>query len=369
MIIINHETENTGKLFYFHSNALVELVASLHVYGDPKHHKQSENWVKKINNHIGDTLRSEILYFADNYHYWLFIMDTVTGIACSENDSKSFDDNGIEEMIKKYSEINDFDFAYVFLCLSALNIEKSYLEKWIKNPDKISKEELSPLTPLISYDNVVLFLKNINKYKQRLINIFEEYWDTVFKKEWQIIKEYIAISISEQTTMVSKANHLEYLANFNNGLKIINNQIVINKEVDDRIDLDGIETIHIFPSVFTEPHLMIDIRDTILVFYYNLSLYSKHASEKIPEDIILMMTAFSDENRIRMIKILWEGKTTTQKLSKILNIAPSTVSTNLKLFKRANLVRSKKENKFVYYEAEKEQLEKIWTDFNHYLSH
>ncbi|HWQ79222.1 MAG TPA: DUF5937 family protein, partial [Anaerovoracaceae bacterium] len=150
MLIINPEAQEPKQSIYFHSDPLVELVASLHVIGDPEHHEHCESWAIKAISHIGKTLRSEIVYFATNYSQWLFIMDIVTGIAC-DNWKNEGDDPGsdIKGSIRKFSEINDFDFAYMFLGLSAFHIERAVLEKWVADPDRISTAELAPVTVFI----------------------------------------------------------------------------------------------------------------------------------------------------------------------------------------------------------------------------
>ncbi|HWQ74252.1 MAG TPA: metalloregulator ArsR/SmtB family transcription factor, partial [Syntrophomonas sp.] len=201
-----------------------------------------------------------------------------------------------------------------------------------------------------------------------LIKIFEEYWGKVFGSEWKTIKQHLTNTIEEQKKVASRTNMLEYILKLHSGMEIINQKLRMKKEVNYEMNLEDISSVHIFPSVFTGPHLMMDIRDTELVLYYNLDFYSITMAKDIPEDIMDIMKVLGDESRVKILKILWQGSATTQSISQILKLAPSTISVHLKLLKRANLVKSEQVKKFVYYEANKELLEETWTKLNQYLN-
>ncbi len=352
--------ENQGfepkNQFYFHKNPLVEMVASLHVLSDPAHHCHCEKWVHLVNAKIGKKLRSEIGYFATNYFQWMFIMDIVTGIACDYEDT---DGDDVYKYIRRINDLDDLEFSYLFLDMGALRVPKQVFEKWIKKPETIDDEIIKPVLPFISKNSILLFLQNITTYKNRIVDTLTKYWETIFSSYWKQIEPYISKIIVEHSTLATMKKLDEYLLSFHNSIHIKDNKLILLKEIKYEMDLDSISVIHVFPSVFTAPHLMMDIRNEDLILYCNLSYYSVIMTNSAPEDLVERIKALSDESRLKILKILWTTSATTQELSNILNLVQSTISVHLKVLKNAGLVTSRQQKKYVYYSAVQETVESV----------
>lgn len=66
-------------------------------------------------------------------------------------------------------------------------------------------------------------------------------------------------------------------------------------------------------------------------------------------DVIALLKALSDENRIRMLMALRGKELCVCTLTELLDLAPSTTSKHLSILKQARLIESVKDGKFVYY--------------------
>lgn len=66
-------------------------------------------------------------------------------------------------------------------------------------------------------------------------------------------------------------------------------------------------------------------------------------------DILNIVKAMSDENRLRIIMALRGKELCVCTLTELLQLAPSTTSKHLSILKQARLIESVKESKFVYY--------------------
>ncbi|MBI4651846.1 winged helix-turn-helix transcriptional regulator [Candidatus Desantisbacteria bacterium] len=66
-------------------------------------------------------------------------------------------------------------------------------------------------------------------------------------------------------------------------------------------------------------------------------------------DFIFLTKALSDKNRIRIILALKERELCVCQITKLLNLAPSTVSKHLSILNQAYLIESRKEGRWVYY--------------------
>ncbi len=66
-------------------------------------------------------------------------------------------------------------------------------------------------------------------------------------------------------------------------------------------------------------------------------------------DVVTILKALSDENRIRMLMALRGRELCVCTLTELLDISPSTTSKHLSILKQARLIESVKDGKFVYY--------------------
>jgi len=91
------------------------------------------------------------------------------------------------------------------------------------------------------------------------------------------------------------------------------------------------------------------------------------------EDLIIVMKALSDKNRIRILKMLENKSLCVCEITAILDLAISTTSKHLSILKEANLIFEQKEGKYVNYHLNsatqskyvKEMLPRIKTWLNH----
>ena len=66
-------------------------------------------------------------------------------------------------------------------------------------------------------------------------------------------------------------------------------------------------------------------------------------------DILTILKAMSDENRLRILMALRGKELCVCTLTELLDLAPSTTSKHLSILKQARLIESVKDGKFVYY--------------------
>lgn len=66
-------------------------------------------------------------------------------------------------------------------------------------------------------------------------------------------------------------------------------------------------------------------------------------------DVLSIVKAMADENRLRILMALRGKELCVCTLTELLQLAPSTTSKHLSILKQARLIESVKESKFVYY--------------------
>jgi len=77
-----------------------------------------------------------------------------------------------------------------------------------------------------------------------------------------------------------------------------------------------------------------------------------------PKKTAVIFKAFCDENRIKILHLLSDGEKCACKLLEELNITQPTLSHHMKILLDSNVVKGRKEGKWMYYSISKDGLKK-----------
>lgn len=363
---IVEKTKSKSKMeAVFFCSPLVEMAASLHVLSDPSHHENCIHWAVNLRKELSKELLKEIDYFSDMYSQWDFIMDVMTEAAGQRDDD-------MEAGLERIEKMDDLEFSYYFLGLSAIDCEKKFLndlQEWMKSPERLTLQDLGEQGRYLDLSSVKAYLSDIPKVRSRLMKILRQYWDEAFEHEWNKIKKYIRKVILNQEVILKEQSTESYIMSLHSDIKIVDGSIVLRKDIDFKQDMSLVRRFHIFPSVFTAPHLMLNISGNIVTIYYNLNYHSVEMSESVPKEVMEGLKAISDGTRLKIMKYLRNSEATTQELSQVIGLDASTISLQLKVLKRANLLSKRKVKKFVYYSFIEENLKDIWRKTTDFLEH
>src|SRR4051794_24104571 len=67
-------------------------------------------------------------------------------------------------------------------------------------------------------------------------------------------------------------------------------------------------------------------------------------------DIMAITKALADENRVRALLALRQGELCVCQITELLDLAPSTISKHLSILHQAELVESRKDGRWIYYQ-------------------
>ena len=331
------------------------MLASLHVMSDPDHHLSCSDWAKRKYAALSQTLKEEIDFFGSEYAKWYFIID----IAADVTGEIGPDAGAVPMLVEGIREMDLEQFAYLFLGLSAFDFDREELRKWIEWPDGVTKPALREQAAFFEIKSVIYFLKNMDEIKNRLIWVLEHYWEECFRGEWEAIRDYEESVLKKERILFDRSDPIEYMKTLHPDVKVEGGRLIFQKNPDYSIAVGKIEELTIIPSVFSAPHLYGNIFGGKVNITMNLNFHSVKLRSPVPKDMFGLLSAVSDETRIRMMKILWNGDATTKEMSELLELSPSTISLHLKILKEANLVEMNKVKKFVYYKLIKDSFYKV----------
>ena len=342
----------------FHKSELVETIASLHsLYAEKSEKLHSlKNLEEKLDN-LDPGVKYSLWKYGESYAGWLLIMDIATYISCMHYEETGETYLTFEAAMKEYDKIDLVTYLNIFLGMPALGYERSAAVRWLENQDTMSSKDIKTIGQYIAQKDVRIFIKNIKELKDDLRDLLTIYWNDVFQSVWRDIELSLDKTIDSANYECGLLGDVtQYIANVHSSIKVSKGTIFIQKDVPYMIDLDHVKKVHVFPSTFSGEELLIDTFDESLVIYYNLNLMDSKYVGQQGKELCKIFKALGDDTRLKIAKILWGAPATTQYLAGMLGMAPSTVSTHLKVMKAAGLLTNKAIKKFVYYEVNQEAL-------------
>lgn len=345
----------------FHKNEMVEMIASLHsLQTDSDEDRQSIWLIEKRMKQLPSEVTYSLDMYGKAYAKWLLIMDIATYIACDYYDRTGEVNLSYETAMEEYHKLDNATYLYIFLGMPALGFSIEDARQWLLEPEKISQKAIKTIGQYISEKDIRLFIRNVGALKEDLGRLLSVYWEEVFQPIWTEIEKSISKTIkSEKYECAMVGDCLRYISSLHNQIHVGKGQIFLKKDVQYVIDLEEIKKIHIFPSTFSGQELLIDKFGDSLIIYYNLNLKDISDEIRVPADLSLSFKALGDDNRLKIIKLLWGAPATTQYLANVLGLAQSTVSAHLKMLKSAGILKNKTIKKYVYYEVDQNQIEQL----------
>lgn len=331
---------------------------------EPDLHKDCCTWARKKFSSLSTELKKEIIFFSSHYAKWIFITDIIEYLTIGIDDPEGTPEKVAEDI----KNMDSVDFAYIFLGFSAFGYDKSLIRKWQEDPETVTYEALGTQQSFFKIEDVKYFFKNIDDIKERLSWVITRYWYESFSKDWHIFESYLNSQINKEKSIISETGPIQYISKLHTKVFLKDGVLIFSKNPDFSINVKDIKEINITLSLFIgDENLAVNIIDNNLYITKNLGFQAQLASQPVPEYLLNTAKALGDETRLTILKILNNGQSTTQELSKIIHLSASAVSLHLKQLKKAGLVDCYKENKFVYYYINSYNFSKIQNLLEKYI--
>ncbi len=334
---------------HFVCNPAVEMLCSLHVLTDPGHHVGCRQWVDHAKSKMNKKLLDTLMDFGHKYSKWTFVMD-VADVTFSH---QSLENDNIKGFIDSVGHLSIEAFSYIFLGATLLP-DKQKVEAWLQNPHTLTAQALGHVPSFIQFEHIQHYVKNAEKVRSDMLKMLEQYWNQFFYYEWVKLKPFYLSRLAEEKNRFEKTNVIDYLLNLHSDLAFEDGFILMKKDFNYAFRPTTISDIYLHVSVFTAPHLMLNIYENALSLYINAAMPSPTGDEA--DKLLPCIKAMSDFTRLNIIKTLMNGQTTTKDLAKHFSVTPATISQHLKVLKEAGLVLGSKDKNLVYYEVNKERL-------------
>jgi len=300
------------------------MLCSIHVLIKPDHHLERLVWAEDMKNKISNKLLNELVELGKTTFDWCIMMD----------------------LCNIYEVCNDINV------MTALNyIEELTLEDFKSVYLKYKGYENHKLT---------------EDLKRQIILALKEYYLGYFEKELRFVEPLLVRCLKRESQVCKEAGVINYAKTLHSRIEVTKEAFLFHKYTLFTVPFTSIRTIIIRISSFIDPHLLMDYGDNMLQFTIRAHLH--RGEDSVPKDLIKIMKALSDETRLKMLRMIYKGRATTQSLAQDLSLTEPCISKHLKLLYDAELVHKERNGSFIYYYLNVHPIDKIPLEIYEFLN-
>jgi DNA-binding transcriptional ArsR family regulator len=343
---IANNNETLLQRIQFSFSPLHEMFRSMHVLNNPKHHGIHLLWVIEAKKKLTENLQNDLHYF--NLCFELGVPPILLpGVYQSVFSIKEELD-----LLSKRLTVENARKIHHELALVSVHRENQFIPSLAKG---IEWEGFT-------FSNKSDILEDLKRKPKivfnRLLNFIEEYCNRIFSPVWDDLQGKLLDEIVEKTTLLKVKGFSAFIDSLSSErIRWSNkkNTLYFHKPFKKNYQMKSDESIIFMPSYFVWPHFFVDeMKEGILIAYDS----SKAKEEALPEQPIEKMVniyrALGEPSRLYLLKILQDRALTTQSLAQICHLSEGAVSRHLQVLKKANLVTSEKDGKYVLYKSRKD---------------
>ena len=195
------------------------------------------------------------------------------------------------------------------------------------------------------------------KERDRILNVMEVYYETVFRKEEMILRPYLIRVIQNEKRKCQTEGLWNWIGKIHSRLQVEETEVIYLKNHEFKYKKKELNTVFLTVSTFVYPHLwLFKYRQELEVVK---GVIVESIESDIPEDLVQIFKVLGDKTRLRIIKLLMQNVCTTQELAQKLEISEAAVSKHLQIMWKADLVQKNKKGFFVEYEFKEDMINYI----------
>lgn len=201
--------------------------------------------------------------------------------------------------------------------------------------------------------------------RERVLELLEQYHQQVFAGELAAREPVLIRYLAGLAHQLHSANsEQEFLAQVCERVRFAGGQMLIHKQSEiQQFDWSALESVYVMPSTFVNPHLASGGGYGRVLLSFGPPYLSEPG--RVPPD--QAVKALADSTRLRILRRLMAGESTTQELASQFRLAEATVSRHLMKLKAAGLVSTRKEFHYMYYLGNPSALEAVLETLRRYL--
>lgn len=324
----------------------LEVVSSLHVLLEPKHHLERLTWARETEALLSPSLKERIFDLGQASNDWLNLFDL--------HDLCDFRESSVEEGIEKLLLVDERQFVY---CLLGQVMSLEHVDLWLQG-NEVEGDQWSKAQRNL--------LRQPATMRRQFAELLSTYYQDYFSKEMRRIEPWLISSI--RTFQEKLRNEpIEAMESIHPRFILRDEELLFYKAHTWRFPYTELSKIIVHPSTFIAPHLLMGTLKSTVSVGYAVAVPGADRVDAVPKDLLGIMNAMSDENRMKILRQVFYHPYCTQQLAEMYRLSEAAVSKHLKILNQAGLVRSERKGNYVFYYGDRNRIQQVPVDLNQYF--
>lgn len=334
-------TKNTGTpKVYIKSSVAIELVAAIHYLSDRSHHSFSEKLGSSLLNNLSiDSLRV-VKALASMRLQGIELFEFILK-------EKAFDDVGL--LIDKIGETSELDFIYTFMgeildyeAIQSIIDDRSNLDKLLQEKPKLARDSVKGLE-LLFYSTA--------QFKMDIIGLLKETYNNMLLNKLNSLKPDYAKHIEEIGGKLKDRRPGELSE------EIMGRPLKVSYDFQD---------FYFIPCYFITPHKIRVYRCDSQMVVFAMEQNNNSINE-IGDRVSNVFKIISDRTRLEILRAIIAEPTYGKVLAEKMNLTTATISHHVEVLKTIKLITEKRCKNIKYFEANEEEIKKLFDEGIEYL--
>lgn len=304
----------------------LEVVSSLHVLLEPKHHLERLTWARETEALLFPTLKQLIVDLGLASNDWLNLFDL--------HDICDFRESSVEEGIEKLQRVDERQFVY---CLLGQVMSMEHVDLWLQGNEVERNQWTKRLMDL---------LRKPATLRRQFAEVLGTYYQEYFSKELRRIEPWLISSVRTFQEKLRKAP-IEAMEAIHPRFILRDQELLFHKAHTWRFPYTGLSKIIVHPSTYIAPHLLMGTFESTVSVGYAVTVPGADRVDAVPKDLLGIMNAMSDETRMKILRQVFYHPYCTQQLAEMYSLSEATVSKHLKVLNQAGLVYSERKGNYM----------------------
>lgn len=286
-----------------------EMFFSMHVLSRSGHHQERRNWVADVEQRHGELVQ-EIRQLYNATDNWNLVIDSDV-----------------------WPALRQMEIPEALHYLSCMNIAQ--------------------------WNRMVRYYRGNMTVRERdhIIYVVNRYYAELYERDEMILRPFLIRIIREELKKCKREGFFVWCQGLHPRLLVKEDELLYMKNRDFCYKKSCIRRAYVTVSTYLSPHLWLYEQNGEMEFIKTVNVERK--GEEVPQDLILVLKALADENRIRIVRELLKGIGTTKELSGRLDISEAAVSRHLKILQEAGVAEKHREGRFIEYELRQSAIDFI----------
>ncbi len=344
---LSHDPASVG----FALSPLIEAIASLHVLLFPKAHAVQHPWIRAMHR-VSPELKREI-------RAWAFLYEDAFPdcfIPPRIDETTTFDEH-LNQLRSLSPEQARYDLARPLF---------HYHVPDAGGPERLGDRAVRE--GILAWargapgggELAVLVLEEPGAALERLVSLFERYWEEAFAAEWDRLEPELEAAVVEGRETIDADGPLAMLAG-QSELYLEDGAIVRRSPHEHTVEITVERRLMLIPSAYTWPHSRVNCDDPwpLLVLYPAPFVARQAALAPVPEPLVRTLKAVADTTRLRALRLIAERPRSTEELAPLVGLSEPALSRHLRALVEVGVLAPRRDGYYVLYELDRDSLERL----------